>query len=591
MTSTISGEDDLVGLYDLSIRLEEAMDTLTAIRTGQVDALVVRSGEREQIYTLKGANHTYRILFEMLNEGALTLGADASILFANTRFAELVGCPLERVSGASFAAFVAPADRDRFAELLATGLQSNSKGEISLMHSSGRQVPAMVSLNHVPVEGARNTCSAVVSDLTDLRAAQEALERSNSELEIRVDARTAELIQANRALQSEITERGRLEEELRQQTAELAEAHQRKDEFLSMLAHELRNPLAPILYSTQALELLAHEQPAIQRHCGVIERQVQHMARLVDDLLDVSRITRGSIVLRKEVISLHEIVERAVESVRPLVESREHSLRVSLPAKSLWLEVDATRLEQVLVNLLTNAAKYSDRGGDITITAERQGRRTVVRVKDTGIGIPADLLPHVFDLFVQEQQSLDRAQGGLGIGLTLVKGLVESHGGAITAHSEGPGSDSEFVVTLPSAAAPAPADTPPAPPVTVRRAGVRVLIVEDNPESAETLTELLELWGHEVCHAAEGAEALDLAHTFRPDVALVDIGLPGMDGYALARRLRSEANGQPPLLVAITGYGRDDDRRKSREAGFDHHLVKPIDLQTLRQLVTEAPAR
>jgi PAS domain S-box-containing protein len=591
MNSTMTDEDDLVGLYDLSIRLEEAMDTLTAIRTGQVDALVVRSGETEQVYTLKGANHTYRILFEMLNEGALTLGADAFILFANSRFADLVGSPLEKVSGASFASFVAPSDRRRFAELLSTGLRSNSKGEISLIHSSGRRVPAMVSLNHVPVEGARDTCSAVVSDLTDLRAAQDALERSNSELEIRVDARTAELIQANSALQAEIAERSRLEEELRQQTAELAEAHQRKDEFLSMLAHELRNPLAPILYSTQALEILAKEQPAVQRHRGVIERQVQHMARLVDDLLDVSRITRGSIVLRKEVISLDEIVECAVESVRPLVESREHTLHISLPAEPLWLEVDATRLEQVLVNLLTNAAKYSDRGGDITITAELRGPRTVVRVKDTGIGIPADLLPNVFDLFVQEQRSLDRAQGGLGIGLTLVKGLVESHGGKIVAHSNGPGCGSEFVVTLPSASRPAPAETPPEPSVLARRVGVRVLIVEDNADSADTLTELLELWGHEVCHAAEGAEAVEIAREFLPDVALVDIGLPGMDGYEVARRLRAQAAGSPPLLIALTGYGREDDRRKSREAGFHHHLVKPIDLQTLRHLVTEAPAR
>ncbi|MCC2671604.1 MAG: response regulator, partial [Armatimonadetes bacterium] len=271
MSAAIAEDEELIGLYDLSIRLEEALDTLTAIRTGQVDALVVRNGEREQVYTLKGADHTYRVLFEMLNEGALTLGADGVILFANTRFANLVGRPLEKVSGLAFRSFVAPADRSRFETLLTAGLESNDRSEMTLIHSSGRRVPTMVSLNHVPVEGARNTCSGVVSDLTPLREAQEALERSNAELEMRVDARTADLVRSNTALQAEITERRRLEEELRQQTEELAEAHRRKDEFLSMLAHELRNPLAPILYSTQALDRLAHDQPPIQRHRAIIE--------------------------------------------------------------------------------------------------------------------------------------------------------------------------------------------------------------------------------------------------------------------------------------------------------------------------------
>jgi len=591
MTPAISDDEELVGLYDLGIRLEEALDTLTAIRTGQVDALVVRSGEAEQVYTLKGANHIYRVLFEMLNEGALTLGADAHILFANTRFAELVGSPLEKVSGASFGTYVALEYQAQFAALLEAGLRGSSKGEISLIHSSGRQVPAMVSLNHVPVEGVPKTCSAVVSDLTDLRAAQIALERSNADLEARVEARTAELTRANAALQAEIVQRGRLEEELRQQTAELAEAHRRKDEFLSMLAHELRNPLAPILYSTQALDHLARAEPAIQRHRGVIERQVKHMSRLVDDLLDVSRITRGTIVLRKEVLRLDEILDRAIESVRPLVEAREQRIQLSQPAEPIWLDVDPTRLEQVMVNLLTNAAKYSDRGSAITVESEQREARVVVRVKDTGIGIAPDLLPHVFDLFVQEQQALDRAQGGLGIGLTLVKGLVESHGGEISAHSNGPGCGSEFLVTLPAAASPE-APLAPSPPASAsRRAGVRVLIVEDNPDAAETLTDLLELWGHEVCHAPDGSTALEQARSFQPDLALVDIGLPGMDGYELARRLRAQGPVRPPLLVALTGYGQEDDQRRSREAGFDRHLVKPIDLQVLRALVTESPLR
>jgi two-component system CheB/CheR fusion protein len=314
------------------------------------------------------------------------------------------------------------------------------------------------------------------------------------------------------------------------------------------------------------------------------------MARLVEDLLDVSRITRGTIVLRKELLALRDVVERAVESVRPLVEAQGHTLHTVLPVEKLLVEADPTRLEQVLVNLLTNAAKYSDRDGTITITATAQPGKAVLSVRDTGIGMEPELLPHIFELFVQEKQALDRAQGGLGIGLTLVKGLVEGHGGEIRAHSDGPGQGSEFVITLPMApnrAAGPNAHRGPAP----GRIRARVLVVEDNVDAAETLTELLELVGHEVCHAANGPEALEQARSFHPDVALVDIGLPGMDGYEVARRLRAQPSERPLLLVALTGYGQDDDLQRSRAAGFDRHLVKPIDFEVLQGLLAEAPRR
>jgi signal transduction histidine kinase/CheY-like chemotaxis protein len=379
---------------------------------------------------------------------------------------------------------------------------------------------------------------------------------------------------------------------------EVQEAGRRKDEFLAMLAHELRNPLAAISNASYAMgELGAADGRRLQRLRAVIVRQAQHLARLVDDLLDISRITRGKIELRRERVELRELIEESVEATRPFIEGRGHALVVTLPKQPVWLEADPTRLEQVLCNLLNNAAKYTQQRGEISVSAElvRHGKDPFVqvRVRDTGVGISPDLLPCIFDLFTQAEQAADRSQGGLGIGLALVRNLVQMHGGRVEAHSSGPGQGSEFCVCLPVLEQVEP-EPPPGPanngfsPTAARRA--RVLLVEDNPDAAETLTEMLQMWGHEVRAVDNGPAALDLAPDYRPEVVLMDIGLPGMNGYEAAARLR-EGSPSPMLLVAMTGYGMEESRRRSAEAGFDQHLTKPVDPAELQRLLATAPAR
>lgn len=370
----------------------------------------------------------------------------------------------------------------------------------------------------------------------------------------------------------DVTEKRRLERQL-------AEADRRKDEFLAMLGHELRNPLAPLKNAAQLLLLKGTADAEVQ----IIDRQVGQMARLVDDLLDVARISRGKIRIQKEAVELAEVVERAVEISRPLIETRRHELTEVLPREPVYLEADPVRLAQVLANLLNNAAKYTQPGGHIELTAERQGEEVVLRVRDNGVGIAPGMLPRVFDLFAQADRTLDRSQGGLGIGLTLVKSLVELHGGRVEAFSEGLGKGSEFVVRLPVLATP-PSPTPVAS-VKQGRAGCRVLVVDDNVDSAETLAMLLRVKGHEVRTANDGPTALEKARAYQPDVVFLDIGLPGMDGYEVARRLREQAGRKPVFLAALTGYGRDEDRRLGEEAGFDHYLVKPVEAEDLESLL------
>lgn len=360
-------------------------------------------------------------------------------------------------------------------------------------------------------------------------------------------------------------------------------ADRQKNEFLSMLAHELRNPLAPIRNAVEILRRNAPTQAGVAWARDVIDRQVGHMVRLVDDLLDISRITRGKIRIQMERVNVAEFVAHALEASRPLIEARRHRLSVSMPSGLLCVLGDSARLSQVLTNLLNNAAKYTPEGGYIWFSANCEGNEIVFRVRDTGVGIPIDMLSTVFDLFTQADRSLERSEGGLGIGLTLVKRLIEKHGGTVEALSEGVGRGSEFVVRLalapsdplperdtvaPSAAAPAPRKS-------------RILVVDDNVDGADSLAVLLRLGGHEVSLAHDGPAALDMAHAFKPEVILLDIGLPGMDGFEVAKRLRTREANQETVIVAVTGYGRDEDRNRSREAGFDHHLVKPVSFDAL----------
>jgi signal transduction histidine kinase len=365
----------------------------------------------------------------------------------------------------------------------------------------------------------------------------------------------------------------------------LQDANRRKDEFLAMLAHELRNPLAPIRNGLQIIQLADGDRATIHKTRDMMDRQVQHLARLVDDLLDVSRITRGKADLRIEPIDLKDVLARAVETVRPLVDSRRHRLTVSQPARPVWVAADVTRLTQVVGNLLNNAAKYSEENSQIVLALEDDGRSAVIRVQDTGVGIPAEMLPRVFDLFTQIDRTLDRSQGGLGIGLTLVRSLVEMHGGTVEATSNGIGTGSEFVVRLPVLPSQTVRYARPGPGNDATFVPYRILVVDDNPDARDSLADLLRLTGHEVRTAQTGPKAIDVARLWPPDIALLDIGLPGMDGYELAGHLRAEPYGESLLLIALTGYGQDEDRRRTKQAGFDHHLTKPADPAVLAQLL------
>jgi PAS domain S-box-containing protein len=387
----------------------------------------------------------------------------------------------------------------------------------------------------------------------------------------------------------DVTERRRLEQDLRNLAADLSEAGRHKDEFLATLAHELRNPLAPIRNGLELMRLAAHDGRVVEQARAMMERQLAHMVRLVDDLLDVSRITQNKLDLRKERVELSAVVSSAVETSRPLIESRGHALTVSLPPAPIYLDADLTRLAQVFSNLLNNAARYTETGGRIRLAAEPQGDEVVVAVKDTGMGIPSVLLPHVFEMFRQGDRILERSQGGLGIGLTLVKRLVELHGGSVEARSEGRGLGSELVVRLPifrdDRKAAEPAAGEPA-----RAAARRILVVDDYRDSATSLATLLELAGNETHTAYDGLEAVEAAAAFQPDVVLLDIGLPEMNGYEAARKIREQPWGKTMALVALTGWGQEEDRQKSREAGFLAHLVKPVDYAALLKLLAELPA-
>jgi signal transduction histidine kinase len=379
---------------------------------------------------------------------------------------------------------------------------------------------------------------------------------------------------------------------------EIQQADRQKNEFLSMLAHELRNPLAPIRNAATILHCAADDAVNRRWAVGIIERQVGHMVRMVDDLLDISRINRGKIRLRREMIDLGSVVTQAIEASRPDIDARHHELAVVLPPIPPRVDGDPTRLAQVLTNLLNNAAKYTEPGGRIRLAVETDEGPpphgdAVIRVRDTGIGIPPDMLTAVFDLFAQVDNSLDRSEGGLGIGLTLVRRIVDLHGGSVHAHSEGPGRGSEFVIRLPLARR-----TPDGCDDGARngrgstkagethgRSARRLLIVDDNADGADSLARLLQLEGHAVRVVHDGQTAITAADEFRPEIVVLDIGLPGMDGFEVARRIRGRADGPNLVLVALTGYGGENDRALSRAAGFDHHLVKPVELEALRRVL------
>jgi signal transduction histidine kinase/CheY-like chemotaxis protein len=373
---------------------------------------------------------------------------------------------------------------------------------------------------------------------------------------------------------------------------QLKGSDRRKDEFLATLAHELRNPLAPVRNAIHVLHLKGSDQPELRWCREVIARQVDHLTRLIDDLLDISRITRNKLELRKQRVELTDVINGAVETSRPHIEQCGHKLTVTLPPEPIYLNGDVVRLAQVFLNLLNNAAKYTERGGQITLTAERQGSEAVVSVKDTGVGIAADNLPRLFQIFFQADRSLEKSQGGLGIGLSLVRRLVELHGGKVEVRSPGVGKGSEFIVRLPVLV------EKPKPPRSQDSVGNgtpkpmparRILVVDDNQDAADSLAMLLRLNGNEVDTAYDGLAGVEAFERLQPDMVLLDIGMPKLNGYDACRRIRAQARDNDTVLIALTGWGQEEDRSRSVEAGFHGHLIKPVDLAALTELLATLP--
>ncbi len=392
----------------------------------------------------------------------------------------------------------------------------------------------------------------------------------------------------------DVTERKRAEQELQRAVEDLKraeealrEADRRKDEFLATLAHELRNPLAPIRNGLQLLRIAGREPDAIAKARVVMERQLTQLVRLVDDLLDISRISQGKLELRREPVLLANVVASAVETSRPLIDQMGHTLTVALPEQPVVLDADFTRFAQVVMNLLNNAAKYTRQGGRIWLTGVLRGAELELSVRDTGIGIAADQLPRIFKMFSQLEPSLERSQGGLGIGLTLVKRLVEMHGGRVWAASEGPGKGSEFTVRVPARIEPAPSKHSERKDEAEVTTSLSILIVDDNRDSADSLAMILQLLGNETHTAYDGEEGVEAAAKFRPNVIFLDIGLPKLNGYEACRRIRQQPWGKQVVIIAQTGWGQEDDRQRTREAGFDHHLVKPIDTNNVMKLLAD----
>jgi PAS domain S-box-containing protein len=537
---------------------------------------------REAEERLRRSEERTRLLIESVADYAIfMLDPDGRVATWNTGAERIKGYTADEIIGTHFSRFYPEealrADWPAY-ELEVAAAAGRFEDEGWRVRKDGTRFWANVVISAVRDEqGTLRGFSKVTRDLTERRMAEERLRAAYAALEERVEARTAELARTNAALQEAVVR--------------LEEADRNKDRFLAILAHELRNPLAPIRNATELLQTMRRDDPEIGQVSGIIERQARQLTRLVDDLLDVSRITGDRLQLQRETTDLEGVVRVAVDTSRPLIDANGHTLEVTLPPASFRLEADPARLAQIFANLLNNAARFTPPGGRISLVAERRATSVVVRVRDTGIGIPAEGLRRIFEMFTQLDAGLERSRDGLGIGLTLAKRLAELHGGSLTVASEGPGRGSEFTVTLPIGdAAPAeragsehrPADAP------ARR---RVLVVDDNRDSAESLAMLLSIGGDEVRAGFDGYEAIRVAAQWRPDVVLLDIGMPGLSGYDVARRLRANPWGRDVVLVAMTGWGAENDKRRARDAGFDHHLTKPIDPAEVRRILAELRRR
>jgi PAS domain S-box-containing protein len=533
---------------ELRERLAEAESVLQAIRHGEVDAVVVNDPQGERVFTLQGADHPYRMLIESMNEGAATLTADGVVLYSNRRLATLLGSTTPQVIGMPLASWFATEDEGELHDMLRASQAESVSRELTARRADSRTVPVQLSLSPLTLQGVKLRC-AIVTDIS-LAKHQAALEASAQE---------------NRAANDR-----------------LREADRHKDEFLATLAHELRNPLAPIRAAAHVIKVLNLDDARLAKAQRMIERQVTHIARLVDDLMELSRITLGRIELQRRTESLAEVLTSVADAAQPSIEAAQHLFTVELPDEPLLVLADSVRLSQAIGNVLENAVKYTPLGGRIVLSARREAESAVIRIEDNGIGIAPEMLVRVFDMFVQVDHSGQR--GGLGIGLALSRRLVEMHGGSIAVSSAGTGQGTAFTIRIPLRpeasleAMTERGDTLPAAPSR------RVLVVDDNTDAAESLKMLLELSGHIVKTEYRGGTALQAMELFRPDVVLLDIGLPDLDGYEVARRIGAQYGARRPTVIALSGWGQASDKRRAADAGIDAHYTKPIDPGVLARL-------
>jgi signal transduction histidine kinase/ActR/RegA family two-component response regulator len=518
------------------VRIAEAEKVLPPIQSGEVDALVVEAGAGgHQVYTLQCAEE-FRSLVEVMHEGAVVLTSRGDILYANARFSSLVGEPLESVVGGRMARFVNPSDRSDFDALLDAG---SGRSRSRLIGSPAGTLEVSLSLTTV-LSTSGCHLNLIVTDLTDLLAANHSRDRAEHD---------------NRA----------------------------KDQFIAMVAHELRNPLAAISTAVQVLRLTHGEGEHAAGAYQVIARQVGHLSQLTGDLLDVERVVSGKIRLNRQPLNMADAVRHAVAII---TSDGRLNRTIDVSTEAAWVDGDPVRLEQVLTNIVTNAVKYTPAGGRIRVELRTDGDDVVVNVDDNGFGISPELMPFIFDLYAQSERTLDRARGGMGIGLALVRRLVELHGGTIVASSDGEGCGSTFTFRLRRIPSPAASTDFGVLPVRCSRTR-RVLLIEDNGDAREMLRTMLELAGHVVYEAPDGVRGLELLNDARPDVGIIDIGLPRMDGYQVAKRIREDPHGRRMLLLAVTGEGALGAGTSPSEQGFDRHLVKPVDPDQLIGLLID----
>lgn len=496
---------------------------------------------------LRQSEEKFRRIVEMAHDGIWVLNERAEITLVNERMAQMLGYRPDELLGRPHETLAFEEDRPRVRETFERRRAGISEQlDVRFRSRDGQEVWTLMSAR--PMQDLAGNFQGAIDLFT------------------------------------EVTERKRREQRLAAQAVELTEAGDQKDRFLAILAHELRNPLAPLRNGLALIAANPRDPDELELTLKIMQRQVEHLVRLVDDLLDVSRIASNKLRLQRQTVALAEIVRDAVETVKPLIDEQQQQLRISLPPEPLAMQGDGVRLAQVVANLLNNASKYTESRGEIYLSVRAERSEAAICVRDTGIGIEPDVLPRVFDLFTQADRSLGRAQGGLGIGLSLARSFVEMHGGRIAASSPGPGKGSEFTVWLPILSSPPPAQLPAWTPAGTGRT-LRVLVVEDNVGAAVVLSRMIvKFWKHQVEIVHEGAAALAAAERFRPEIVLCDINLPDMTGYEVARRLRKNPLFQTTLLVALTGYGQEEDRRLASDAGFDEHLVKPASVDRLEML-------